>query len=95
MTQPFDAKYSIKASGPETTADSRFDIEGFMSRARAVTCLPSSVEVHPERPEIDIESKAMAERIIDSRGNREAKGEAYMDCSPELSGLPAKCPSYS
>jgi len=93
MTQPLDAKYTIRACDAETTAEADLAISGLVSRARAEGNLPLSVEVHPRRPELNVNSKVAAERVINnSRVNREDRGEAFIECAPELAALPARHP---
>jgi hypothetical protein len=90
-----DGKYTVKTARGESSAKARFDAEGLIGRAIGEGFdLSSSDLIGAEENEIQVPNKITGQLMVDnSRINREARGEAYLTCGPELSGLPPSHPS--
>jgi len=88
-------KYAVKAVGGESSAEGRSEAEGLIGRAIGEGFdLSNSDLIGAEKNEIQVPNKITGELMVDSsKINREAHGEAYLTCGPELSGLPPSHPS--
>jgi hypothetical protein len=90
-----DGKYVVKTVGGESSAKARSEAEGLIGRAIGEGFdLSNSDLIGAEESEIQVPNKITGELVVDnSKINREAHGEAYLTCGPELSGLPPFHPS--